>query len=274
MKVRGAGAALTLVLAIVWAAPAPDSIRIAILGDRTGEPQPGVYEKVWERVSAEKPDFAVSVGDTIQGLKDATAEAEWQDVERGIQPYKAIRLYLAPGNHDIWSEPSEKLFRKYSGHAPHYSFDSGEAHFTVLDNSRSEAFSAEEIAYLEEDLKAHAAQPFKAIVSHRPSWILSALLGDTTFPLHVLAKKYGVRYVIAGHVHEMLHFSLEGIEYVSMVSSGGHLRASGKYEDGWFFGYATLEIRKSEATFRIHDLAGHETTLQDWGATGLKHKAP
>ena len=62
--------------------------------------------------------------------------------------------------------------------------------------------------------------------------------GDTTFPLHRLAKKYGVQYVIAGHVHEMLHFTLEGIEYVSMVSSGGHLRASGKYEDGWFFGYA------------------------------------
>ena len=76
--------------------------------------------------------------------------------------------------------------------------------------------------------------------------------------------------MIAGHVHEMLHFTVEGIEYVSMVSSGGHLRASGKYEDGWFFGYGTMDIQPKETTFRIHDLEGKETTLQDWGPTGLK----
>jgi 3',5'-cyclic-AMP phosphodiesterase len=140
----------------------------------------------------------------------------------------------------------------------------------VLDNSRGDQFSAEEMAYLEQDLKAHSTQPVKFIVSHRPSWIFNVLLRNPGFELHQLAKKYGVHSVIAGHVHEMLHFNLDDIDYVSMVSSGGHLRASGKYEDGWFFGYASVEVRKNEAIFEIHDLAGHVTGLKDWGAAGLK----
>jgi hypothetical protein len=54
-------------VAIGAAAPAPDSFRFAILGDRTGEAQRGVYEQVWEEVAAESPALVVSVGDTIQG---------------------------------------------------------------------------------------------------------------------------------------------------------------------------------------------------------------
>ena len=270
---RLAFGAAALLGAILWAAPGPESFRFVILGDRTGEPEPGIYEKVWQAAAAEKPAFVLSVGDTIQGMNEAKAEAEWKEVERTLALYRQIAVYLTPGNHDIWSEASEKLFVKYAAHPVHYGFDYGPAHFTVLDNSRTDQLSAGEMAFLEEDLKAHAAQPFKFIVSHRPSWILNALLRNPNFPLHQLAKKYGVQYVIAGHVHEMLHYDLEGIEYVSMVSSGGHLRASGKYEDGWFFGYAAVEVRKSEAIFEIHEVAGEPTgrvtQLRDWGAAGL-----
>jgi hypothetical protein len=36
-----------------------------ILGDRTGETQPGIYEQVWKNAVAENPSFVVSVGDTM-----------------------------------------------------------------------------------------------------------------------------------------------------------------------------------------------------------------
>jgi len=255
-------------LAAAW--PAPESFRFIILGDRTGEAQAGVYERVWREAARLDPAFVVGVGDTIEGLHDATADAEWGQVWQLIAPWRRLPLYLAPGNHDIWSAASEQLFQKYTGHSPHYSFDYAQAHFTVLDNSRTEQFSADELSFLEQDLKTHAAQPVKIVVSHRPSWILNALLGDTNFPLHRLARKYGVQYVIAGHVHQMLHYNLEGVDYVSMVSSGGHLRASGKYEDGWFFGYAAVEVRGDQVTFRIHELNGRVTSLEEWGAAGLK----
>ncbi len=229
---------------------------------------------MWKEAAAGHPDFVVTTGDTIQGGSDATAESEWREVEQLLAPYRRYRLYLAPGNHDIWSAASEKLFSRYAGHPPHYSFDYGPAHFTILDNSRSDELPADEISFLETDLKAHASQPLKIVVSHRPSWIFSVLSGNTDFPLHRLAKKYGVRYVIAGHLHEMLHFQLEGIDYISMPSAGGHLRGTREYADGWFFGYAAVLVGGNKADFRIHELgsraqSGRVTDLSDWGPAGL-----
>ena len=267
-------AAAFTVLLLTASAREPDSFRFVVLGDRTGEAKPGVYERVWKDAAAERPAFVVSVGDTIEGLNDETAESEWQQVEKILSAWARFPLYLAPGNHDIWSARSEKLFQKYAGHAPHYSFDYHQAHFTILDNSRSDQLSASELTFLEEDLKEHNEQPLKFIVSHRPSWLLNAVVGDPNFRLHQIAKKYGASYVIAGHVHEMLHAELEGVDYISMVSAGGHLRASGKYEDGWFFGYAVVDVNGKGAGFRIHELGapygqGRSTALSDWGKAGL-----
>ncbi len=260
-------AAWTLLLA---AASGPDTFHFVILGDRTGEAQDHYYEQIWAEAAKTNPEFVLTMGDTIQGLNDATADAEWREAEKILAPYKRFPLYLVPGNHDIWSAASEQLFRKYAGHPPHYSFDYGSAHFTILDNSRSDQLSAEELTFLEQDLKAHASQPLKFIVSHRPSWIFNAAALNPDFPLHRLARKYGARYVIAGHLHELLHFTLDGIDYISMPSAGGHLRASGKYADGWFFGYATVDVRNSTARIRIHEFQGRNTDLDDWGPTGLK----
>lgn len=265
---------LLAALVSVQAGAAPDSFRFAILGDRTGEAQAGVYEQVWKEVAAESPEFVLSVGDTIQGMDDASAEAEWRQFRRMLEPFRRFPLYLTPGNHDIWSQESERLFRKYAGHAPHYGFDYGQAHFTVLDNSRSDELGADELAFLEADLKAHAAQPLKIVVSHRPSWLFSIALGNSNFALHQLARRYGVQYVIAGHVHQMLHLSLDGVTYVSMPSSGGHLRLSGAYADGWFFAHALVAVHGRSLDFQIEELAppqgeGRVTKLTDWGVMGL-----
>jgi 3',5'-cyclic-AMP phosphodiesterase len=261
------GVALAAWLAV--GAAAPDYPHFVLLGDRTGDARPGVYEHVWRGLAATQPAFVLSVGDTIQGLSDATAEAEWREARRIVEAYRRIPLYLVPGNHDIWSEASERLFRQYAGRAPHYSFDSGGAHFTVLDNSRSDAWPAGELAWLEADLREHAAAPVKFVVSHRPSWLLDAALGNTSAPLHRLAKQNGVCCVVAGHVHQLIHAELEGVTYLSLPSAGGHLRLSGKYEDGWFFGWTGVEVRGREVVFQIHALDGAVTPLSSWGRAGL-----
>src|SRR5208283_3573434 len=151
-----------------------------------------------------------------------------------LKPYRRYALYLAPGNHDIWSAKSEQLFRQHA-RGLDYSFDYGQAHFTILDNSRSEELSNDELGFLEADLKAHRVQPLKFVISHRPSWLVNVALQNPHFRLHQLAKRYGIQYIIAGHVHQMLHFELEGVDYISIVSSGGHLRSTRSYDDGRFF---------------------------------------
>jgi predicted phosphodiesterase len=260
---RLVGAALLAFLAAI-AAPAPEKFGFVLLGDRTGETVPGVYDRIWKEIAGEKPAFVVSVGDIIQGGNDATAESEWKEI-----PTPPLPFYAAAGNHDIWSEASARMFTKYTGHPPHYGFDYGPAHFTILDNSRTEDLPAAEMAFLEEDLRAHAAQPVKFIVSHRPSWLINAMFKNQDFDLQRLAKKYGVQYVIAGHVHKLAHGEVEGVTYISMPSAGGHLRDTGKYEDGWFFGYAVAEVGPQGAAVRFKQLDGPTTNLSDWGIAGL-----
>lgn len=248
------------------------NFHFVILGDRTGEPQPGIYEQVWKETAAEKPRFVITIGDTIQGFNDATADREWRDVEKILDPYKRIPFDLTPGNHDIWSDLSQRLYIKYSGHPLHYSFDYEQAHFTILDNSRDDAFSTAELAWLESDLRS-STKPIKFVFSHRPSWLIHVLLKNPQDPIHQLAKKYGVQYVVSGHVHRMIHSEFEGVTYLSMPSAGGHLRGTMKYEDGWFFAHTLVEVTAAGVHMRIKETKPQAriTTPQDWAASGLVH---
>ena len=97
------------------------------------------------------------------------------------------------------------------------------------------------------------------------------------FPLRRLAKQYGVQYVIAGHVHQMLHLELDGVTYISLPSAAGHLRLSGAYEDGWFFGYILVTIQGKNADFQVKEITsprgqGRVSKLTDWGMAGLVKK--
>ena len=197
------------------------------------------------------PAFVVSVGDTIEGMDDAARKRSGARSVGFSNPSGAFRFISRPATTTFWSAASERLFRQYAGHPPHYSFDYGQAHFTILDNSRSDELPAPELAFLETDLKAHAGQPLKMVVSHRPSWMVDVALRNPNFALHQLARRYGVQYVVAGHVHQLLHLELEGVTYVSMASSGGHLRSSGIYQDGWFFGHALVEVSGNRIDFQI-----------------------
>jgi len=266
-------AAVVIAAAVSW--PAEDRLTFAVLGDRTGEAQDAVYEQLWKEVAADRPAFVLTTGDSIEGLHDETAEAQWRAVQAIWKEHRQIPLYVAAGNHDIWSDASEKLFRQYTGRAPRYSFDSGPAHVTVLDNSRADELSADDLAFLESDLKGHTAAQLKFVVMHRPSWIIPVALGISDFPLHKIAKAHGVRYIIAGHVHQMLRFDLDGITYLSMPSSGGHLRLSKAYQDGWFFGRARVTVTGHDADFVIEEAKaphgqGRATHPRDWGAAGLR----
>lgn len=247
-----------------------------ILGDRTGEAQPGVFEEVWKEAAAEDPAFALTVGDAIEGGDDHTAESQWSEVEH-IWKSRRFPLYLTPGNHDIWSAASDSLFRKHAGREPRYSFDYRQVHVTVLDNSRTEDLPASELDFLEADLKAHAGAAIKLIVSHRPSWLLNAGFGNRDFALHRIARQYGVQLVIAGHVHQLLRIELEGITYFSMPSAGGHLRLSKAYEDGWFFGHVRAEADGGELRLHIEEAKtpagnGRVTSPAEWGMSGLVNR--
>lgn len=250
-------AAVCGALLLLAAAP-PAHFRFAILGDRTGEAVPGVYEAVWKEIGHFHPAFVVSVGDTIQGLNDATAPEEWRE----LRPlWQGVALYLTPGNHDIWSPASERLWQEETGRPPFYSFSYLNLHVTVLDNSRADDISPEQYGFLEADLAANSGQHPKLIFMHRPSWLIPVLLRSRDFELQRLAKKYGADAVISGHIHQLSQYHRDGVLYLEVGSSGGHIdrgtKAGQGFEQGWFFQWLAAEVDGEKVAFTIHELGGN-----------------
>ena len=104
-----------------------------------------------------------------------------------------------------------------------------------------------------------------------------AAMRNANAPLQQLAKRYGVRWIVAGHVHQLIYADVDGVTYFAAPSSGGHLRLSHKYEDGWFFGYILVAIQGKNADFQIKEVGsprgqGRVSRLGDWGMAGLVKK--
>ena len=258
MKVRLAVVVLCC-LGVQPAIPASSNdFRFSIIGDRTGEAKAGVYEQVWKEVNALRPDFVINVGDVIQGGNDATADREWRDVEAVWRRYR-YPLYFTPGNHDIWSAESEKLYEKYTGRPPFYSFNYQDAHFTILDNSRTQNLSDEQTRFLERDLEENRGRDPKFVFFHRPEVWLIPLKFQSPFTLHNVLAKYHVTAVFSGHTHQFVHLEKDGVLYVCVGSSGGHLRIAADtdgFAQGWFYQHILAKVKGSNVNLTVKELDG------------------
>ena len=251
MRVRVAAAVVLLAWWAANSAPSND-FRFSILGDRTGEAQPGVYEQVWKEVDRLHPDFVINVGDVIQGGNDATMDQEWRSVQAVWQRYR-YPLYFTPGNHDVWSTGSAKTYEKVTGRPLSYAFDYQGAHFTVLDNSRTDNLSDDQMKFLEQDLAAHRDRNPKFVFFHRPNVWLIPLKFQSDFPLHHVLREYHVTAVFSGHTHQFVHLEKDGIEYVCVGSSGGHLRGTG-FAAGWFYQHVFAVIKGSGVDLTVKEI--------------------
>ncbi len=199
-------------------------VRFAVIGDRTGNHQPGVYGEIVNEIELMKPDFVMTVGDMIEGYSDDYEEvqAEWSEYMSLLKPLTPTPIYHTPGNHDIWDEKSLDIYRQRIGDN-YYSFDYKGLHFVILDVSRfnsSAEIPEKQLVWLEKDLKKHRKAAFTFVFMHKPFWIRSTAVGDAD-PLHDLFLKFGVDAVFSGHYHTYFSGSYDGIIYTSIGSSGG-----------------------------------------------------
>lgn len=243
-------------LALLAAGSPANNFRFSILGDRTGDAQPGVYEQVWREIDATHPDFVINVGDTIQGGNDATAASEWRALRPLWERYR-YPLYFTPGNHDIWSAPSREVYQEQTGHPAFYSFNFQNAHFTVLDNSQSPDLSFslpdDQMQFLERDLERNRDREPKFVFFHKPLWLIPVKFQNSRFPFHQLIAKFGVRYVVSGHGHQYVREVLDGVTHLETPSSGGKLKGEG-FAQGWFYGYAQVVVEGSSAEITVHEI--------------------
>ncbi len=249
---------LVVLLAFVsicgWSAASEprNNFRFSILGDRTGDAEPGIYEQVWRELDRLHPDFVINVGDTIQGGNDGAAEAEWRALRPLWDRYK-YRQFFTPGNHDIWSPLSRTIYEKATGHPAFYGFNYQDTHFTVLDNSQTENLSGQQMEFLQRDLEENKDREPKFVLFHKPFWLIPVKFQSGQFPFHQLVKRYGVRYVISGHGHQFVRAIQDGIVYLEAGSSGAKLKGQG-FERGWFFGQVLTQVNGAKVEMTVKEV--------------------
>lgn len=257
-----------------------NNFHVAFLGDRTGGAEPQIYGRVWREIDLLHPDFVINVGDTIEGGRDdATVEKQWQDYQALWKRYKHYPLYFTAGNHDIWSSFSEKVYVRESRFQPSYSFDYQDAHFTVLDNSRTAGLDEAQLKFLRQDLEANRNRGPKFVIFHRPYWIEAFRTEGGAFPLHQIAKEFGVAHVVSGHGHKFVRMVRDGVTYMEVGSSGGTMRGKLLRGEGfaqgnfYHFVWGRVEGAKVSLTVKEIDGAagrGRMFRAEDWDETGPK----
>jgi len=254
---------------VVGAAQEPgNDYHFSVMGDRTGGHHPGIYERVWSEIDLLQPQFVMNVGDTIEGyirdpnVIEAQANSQWDEISSIQRPYRQLPLYNTPGNHDIWNDTAEQIYKDRTGQETHYAFTYQSSLFVILDNSRNRELSDEMYTFLEDQLKANPDRGPKYIFFHQPFWLGYVAAGDTNARLHQLCKQYQVDWVITGHGHTLVYQPFDGVDYLEVGSSGGGI---GLHPDGMpninfamgkFFHHVFIRVKGTQVKVTVKELGG------------------
>jgi len=185
-----------------------------------------VHRKVVEAIlKYAAPDFIVQTGDMVADGSDSSLWPTFFDIER--QLLRKAAYFPALGNH----ERNDSFFYQFFGGKAYYSFNWGNAHFTVLDSdlpnvapteAAREAFWAEETRWLEDDLQKAQTAEYRFIVAHHPPMTAVAKRQNDNPHMKALTpllEKYKVTAGIFGHDHNYQHYVKNGVHYI--VTGGG-----------------------------------------------------
>ena len=209
---------ITILVFLLVSGAFPAPLRFAVIGDRSGGVNQKAFDTVIDDIARLRPDFVLTVGD----ISDNALEEEWDRALESLSRL-SVPIYYVPGNNDIIDETTRHLFTEKTGFPPFYSFDKGQAHFIVLDNSCIEKASdmgEAQLSWLEKDLKRNRKSTMTLVFMHKPFWANGIARGEKDL-LHSLFVKYGVDAVFTGHWHQYAHNVYDSVSYYLVGSSGG-----------------------------------------------------
>ncbi len=213
---------------------AGDDIRFIVFGDsQFGNPPE--FERMIYEASLLKPDFAIQVGDLINGYTHDKAKlnAEWKRFKGQISLLNAP-FYPVPGNHDVVTDEAEEVYAEIWGKDKFlYSFDKGSAHLIVLNSwfgDDDDRILEWQRTWLKEDLEQYASKYNEAelakksifVFVHSPLWkypVEHEGKKDWNIVQNIL-KNYPVKLVMGGHSHEHVWSHNDGIDYLIINSAG------------------------------------------------------
>jgi 3',5'-cyclic-AMP phosphodiesterase len=157
------------------------------------------------------PAMVIHTGD-VSHLSKA---AEFDTAEQILKGIKVDTHYV-PGEHDVIGDDGKQFFARFAKEANTggwYSFDQGGVHFVGLNNvqnfekDKAGGFGAEQLEWLEKDLKGRGASTPVVVFTHVPMWPIYPEWGwataDAPQALSYL-KRFGSVTVLNGHIHQIV----------------------------------------------------------------------
>jgi 3',5'-cyclic AMP phosphodiesterase CpdA len=173
----------------------------------------GTLEEAVNRINAlpKKPSFMIHTGD----ISHLSLESQFDDADRIISQTR-LDVHYVPGEHDFL-DPEQKFYRDRYGQgakgAGWYSFDVNGVHFIGLVNvidlkaGGLGFLGADQLEWLEDDLKDRSASTPIVVFAHIPLWTIYPDWGwgtdDSAQALSYL-KRFGSVTVLNGHIHQVM----------------------------------------------------------------------
>ena len=225
-----------------------EKFTFAIVGDKTGGGQENwpIFDRAMDEISRLHPDFAIVVGDLIQGNTDSieVMDKQWKEFVEHASRIQ-IPFFFLPGNHDI---SNKVMYEYWSGNVgrTYYSFDYKECHFLLLNTEegwRSDEvqFGAMQMEFVRQDIASHRDAKHIFIFMHRPVWYNSGegLAQWETIESYLEGLSYTV---FAGHFHNLAHEIRKKHRYFVLGATGAGSTTNGVLELGSFHHYSTVTV--------------------------------
>ncbi len=178
---------------------------------------PGTLKAALDLVKAAPvaPALMLHTGD----VSHLTKPAEFDIAEKLISA-SGIQTAYVPGEHDVLDDGGKSFIERFQKGmkqgAPggaYYSFDQADIHFVGLNNvidlkaGGMGSLGAEQLAWLDKDLKGLSASTPIVVFAHIPLWVVYPQWGwgtDDGAQALTMLKRFGSVTVLNGHIHQVM----------------------------------------------------------------------
>jgi len=245
-----------MLVALASVAASAGDFQFVVIGDtrpRFESESFRLFEGLIAKINALEPALVVNLGDLIYGYGPARKEKQWDKYEAVIKTLR-VPYYQVPGNHDTHSKEARRVYGRRFGKF-YQSFDYGDCHFVLLDNTENERWGylgAAQLDWLKADLKQTKARAV-FVFMHFPVWEPERITPEYyefwAQTLHPLFKESRVQAVFGGHYHTYGPTrEFDGIRYFITGGGGAELRPEYKKSGGE---HHFMKIKVSGNTFDV-----------------------
>ena len=174
----------------------------------------GTFQAALDKINAQPvpPEFLIHTGDVTHLSKSA----EFDTAGELLKGAKPKQVFYVPGEHDVAADDGMRFLERYgkgTKGAGWHSFDYKGVHFAGLVNVVNLKagglgnLGAEQLEWLEDDLRGHSSSTPVVVFAHIPLWAVYPQWGwgteDSAQALSYL-KRFGSVTVLNGHIHQIM----------------------------------------------------------------------